>query len=92
MICCIYSYFLVQLDAPTNILPDVKDELQRDLDVIRHTCVRSDYTFPRPCLTGPCTFGELPNPDHERRVWKMKVQKKLHLTKHDERKARNKSS
>ncbi|KAK7106924.1 small ribosomal subunit protein bS6m-like [Littorina saxatilis] len=75
------NYFLVHFDSPTNILPEVKDELKRDVDVVRHNIFSTEDHFRRPCLRGPCQFGELPNPDHERRVWKFRTLKKLHLTK-----------
>ncbi|KAK7503312.1 hypothetical protein BaRGS_00005577 [Batillaria attramentaria] len=75
------SYFLVHFDSSVNILPDVKDELKRDVDIVRHSIFRADEEFVRPCLKGPCQFGELPNPDHERRVWKRRLMKKLHLDK-----------
>ena len=70
-------------DSPTNVLPEVKDELGRDMDIVRHNVFAADEYFERPCLKGPCQFGELPNPDHERRVWKKRTLKKLHLTKKD---------
>ncbi|KAL8570935.1 hypothetical protein ACOMHN_023607 [Nucella lapillus] len=77
------SYFLVQFDSPTSTLPEVKDELRRDVDIVRHNIFSAENEVVRPCLRGPCQFGELPNPDHERRVWKKRTLKKLNLTKRD---------
>ncbi|XP_076444656.1 small ribosomal subunit protein bS6m-like [Babylonia areolata] len=77
------SYFLVHFDSPTSVLPEVKDEFKRDVDIVRHNVSSTEDSFVRPCLTGPCQFGELPNPDHERRVWKRRTLKKLNLTNRD---------
>jgi hypothetical protein len=76
-----FSYFLLHFDSVTNSLPEIQDELKRDVDVVRHNIFAAEDNFIRPCQSGPCQWGELPNPDHERRVWKQRTMKKLYLDK-----------
>ena len=73
----------MHFDSSSNALAEVADEFKRDVDIVRHTIFSTEDDFEKPCLKGPCQFGELPNPDHERRVWKRRTLKKLHLSKKD---------
>merc|ERR1719367_2259583 len=70
------SYILVKFDSPTSLLKHVEEELHRDTDVIRKN-IFDDEEFVKPCLTGPCLFGELPNPDHEKTMWYEKVHRRF---------------
>ncbi|XP_041354202.1 28S ribosomal protein S6, mitochondrial-like [Gigantopelta aegis] len=75
------NYILIKFDGRTNSIMSIEDELKRDVDIIKPNIFREEEEFVRPCSKGPCVFGELPNPDHERRVWKRKALKKLRYTK-----------
>ncbi|KAK6168852.1 hypothetical protein SNE40_020024 [Patella caerulea] len=77
------NYFLLDVDISTNVIPDLRAYLHRDIDIVRPGILQKDLKFVRPCLEGECNFGELPNPDHERRVWKRKTLKKVNYTKAD---------
>ncbi|XP_005108269.3 28S ribosomal protein S6, mitochondrial [Aplysia californica] len=69
------NYILIQFDGATSLPTQLHEELRRDTDVIRRN-VYTDDEFVRPCLEGPCEFGELQNPDHEKRVWWSRVTKR----------------
>lgn len=44
---------------------------------MRNGIARKVEEFRRPCLDGPCQFGEIPDPMHEKRIYKKKVLKIL---------------
>ncbi|XP_071113026.1 small ribosomal subunit protein bS6m-like [Haliotis cracherodii] len=77
------NYVLINFDSSPESVTNIQDDLKRDVDIIRPSILRRDEDFVRPCLRGPCLFNELPNPDHERRVWKRRVLKKVHMTRKD---------
>lgn len=57
---------------PSKLLEDLK----RDTDIIRRNVFADEYRFDPPCLTGPCEFGEMKNPDHEKRIWWSRVKRR----------------
>lgn len=52
-------------------------EFKRDNTVIRASLDRKNEEFRRPCLDGPCVFGEIPDPLHEKRVYRRRTLKTL---------------
>ncbi|GAB1599737.1 28S ribosomal protein S6, mitochondrial-like [Argonauta hians] len=75
------SYFLINFDSPTNQIDDINDYLLRDVDIIKPGIVLSAKDDFRPCEYGPCVFGELTNPDHEKRIWRSRVLKRLDISR-----------
>ncbi|CAL1542691.1 unnamed protein product [Lymnaea stagnalis] len=69
------NYILIKFDGSTQLPDQLKDIFKRDLDVIRRT-VFAEEEFVPPCLSGPCEFGEIKNPDHEKRLWWARVQRR----------------
>ncbi|KAK6986180.1 28S ribosomal protein S6 mitochondrial [Biomphalaria glabrata] len=69
------NYILIKFDASTKIHEPLMDIFSRDTDVIRKNMF-SEEEFVRPCLSGPCEFGEIKNPDHEKRLWWAKVKRR----------------
>ena len=45
-------------------------------EVIRTGVLKKQEETRRPCLDGPCLFGELPNPDHDRAAYTRKLMTK----------------
>ena len=50
---------MVNYDGPPDHLVDLKDYLNRDLDIIRPNILRKEMDVERPCDIGQCFFGEL---------------------------------
>ncbi|CAI9726657.1 ribosomal S6, mitochondrial-like [Octopus vulgaris] len=74
-------YFLINFDSPTDKIVDLSEYLQRDVDIVRPGIILKKEEHLRPCEYGPCVFGELPNPDHEKRVWRTRVLKRLKISR-----------
>ncbi|CAH1799815.1 unnamed protein product [Owenia fusiformis] len=53
------NYFIVNFDSSGKQLEHMKEYLERDIDVIRPSFLRKEKEFRRPCLDGPCFWGEL---------------------------------
>ena len=76
-----FRYFLVNYESPASIQFDIKEYLQQDLDVITPNIIlRKEETTYSPDFI-PCIFGELPNPEHEKRVWRSKILRQLKLSR-----------
>lgn len=71
------------MDTPVEAIEDLTDNLQRDVDVIRPSILRKMEEFVAPCEKGPCQFGELINPDDDRRAWQKKILKSLNMKRKD---------
>ncbi|KAH9507259.1 28S ribosomal protein S6, mitochondrial [Bulinus truncatus] len=69
------NYILIKFDGSTNMFEPLSDIFTRDTDVIKRT-IFLEEEFVRPCLSGPCEFGEISNPDHEKRIWWARVKRR----------------
>ncbi|XP_074662250.1 small ribosomal subunit protein bS6m-like [Tubulanus polymorphus] len=66
------NYFFVKFSSPITELVDLNEELGRDVDIIRRHIVAPDEPFDRPCKYGPCVWGEIPNPNYEKMIGKLR--------------------
>ncbi|KAK3097652.1 hypothetical protein FSP39_011740 [Pinctada imbricata] len=71
-------YFIVNLDLSSDSVVDMRNDFIKDKSLIRSSILREEPLFQRPCLKGEeCLFGDLPVPDHEKQVYKVKHLKRL---------------
>ncbi|XP_063403841.1 small ribosomal subunit protein bS6m-like isoform X1 [Mytilus trossulus] len=73
-------YFLLNFDSPVESLKPIKQGFKEHRDVVRAGLERTDQVLQKPCLDGPCQFGEIPDPLHEKRIYRQKVTKRLAKT------------
>uniref|UniRef100_A0A0B6Y7K6 Small ribosomal subunit protein bS6m n=1 Tax=Arion vulgaris TaxID=1028688 RepID=A0A0B6Y7K6_9EUPU len=72
---CEGNYVLIRFDGNTLLPSQLNDVLRRDTDVIMKT-VFLDEVFTPPCTVKACEFGEIKNPDHEKRLWWSRVNRR----------------
>merc|ERR1712018_317725 len=53
------NYFIINFDSPNQAVPEVKNALSEDLDVVRRAVLRREVELGRPCDEKACHFGEL---------------------------------
>lgn len=70
------NYILIRFDGKTDIPLELENSFKHDMDVIRKSVFLEEKWVP-PCLTGPCEFGELKNPDHEKGIWWSRVRRRF---------------
>lgn len=78
----------MNFDSAPSLPAQLSDFLHRDIDIVRPTIVLKDDGFIPPCkLTEQeCNFGELENPDHEKRIWRGRIVRNLKLRHYDKKK------
>ncbi|GFS12389.1 28S ribosomal protein S6 [Elysia marginata] len=69
------NYVLIKFDGSTHLPQLLEEPMKRDSDLIRQT-VFADREWVPPCLTEPCHFGEIQNPDHEKNIWWSRVNRR----------------
>lgn len=69
------NYVLIRFDGSTNLPKLIEEPMKRDSDVIRQA-VFAEREWVPPCLVGPCHFGEIQNPDHEKKIWWARVNRR----------------
>ncbi len=74
---CLFSYFVVHFDASTEMLPIIKKDWNRNSNIVKSGFDRREE-FRKPCLDGQqCLFGDIPDPLHEKKMYKQKTTRKL---------------
>lgn len=74
-------YFLVNYESSAGIQSDIKEYLHRDIDVLAPNIIlRKEEETYSPEFT-PCIFGELPNPEHEKYLWRSKILRHLKISR-----------
>ncbi|ESO89110.1 hypothetical protein LOTGIDRAFT_229034 [Lottia gigantea] len=74
------NYFTVDFDLSPNQMSTLRKVLLQDSDVVRPGIVHKEEKFVRPCVKNPeneCDFGELKNPDFEKRAWKKQILRRV---------------
>ncbi|XP_064629195.1 small ribosomal subunit protein bS6m-like [Lineus longissimus] len=67
------NYFIFNFQSPSAVVEDLNEELNRDVDVIRPAFLNRDVErFEKPCEKGPCIWGEIKHPMHEKIIGKRK--------------------
>ncbi|KAL4233454.1 28S ribosomal protein S6 [Mactra antiquata] len=67
------NYFCIQFNSSTDAMAKISKSYNDYDDVLRHGIVKNEVEPRRPCLDGPCQFGELKNPDHDRAAYTRRV-------------------
>lgn len=78
------NYFCIQFESSVEAMEEINKKCSRTKEVIRCNILREQEPMRRPCLDGPCLFGEIPNPDHDRAAYTRKV-----LTRYKNRRVSN---
>lgn len=66
-------YFCIQFDSGTKTMSKIAEIYKQTPEIVRIGIVKLQPEPRRPCLDGPCLFGELPNPDHDKTAYKRRV-------------------
>ncbi|CAG5132592.1 unnamed protein product [Candidula unifasciata] len=82
------NYILIRFDGKTDIPAQLEGSFKYDTDVIKKRVFLEEKWVP-PCTTGPCEFGELKNPDHEKGIWWARVRRRF--VRSERRKAQKKA-
>jgi hypothetical protein len=73
----LFSYFIFYFQSPSSVVDDLNEELNRDVDIIRPAFLNRDVDrFQKPCEKGPCMWGEIPHPMHEKIIGKRKYHRR----------------
>ncbi|XP_053397648.1 probable 28S ribosomal protein S6, mitochondrial [Mercenaria mercenaria] len=67
------NYFCIQFNSSSDAMCGIAQKYKHTKEIVRYGILKKEEEPRRPCLDGPCLFGELPNPDHDRAVYSRKV-------------------
>ncbi|KAH3736272.1 probable 28S ribosomal protein S6, mitochondrial [Dreissena polymorpha] len=66
-------YFLLQFDSSVEGMRNLEKKYKNTAEIMKFGIIKREEEPRRPCLDGPCLFGELAHPEHERTAYKRKV-------------------
>lgn len=72
-----FSYFAIHFDSSVESMKKIAEDYRNTKQIIHFGVIRTQEEPRRPCLDGPCLFGELPNPEHEKTAYMKSVLGKL---------------
>jgi len=62
-------------------MKNITEDYTNTKEIVHFGVIRQQEEPRKPCLDGPCLFGELPRPDHEKTAYTHSVLKRLRYRK-----------